>query len=169
MKWKGDDEMNAEEILSVEIQELLNNTPVLTDETIRAVAEANRALNRDPEHIAGIIKSVFVNDILCAMEEQGINKNQLAVKWGKSRQHVSQILDKEKSKNFTLDTIVSLSMTLGLVPQRIELKKLDAEPARMSLSRPALKVAESPGEPYRTKPAKPAELKKARKQLERRK
>lgn len=120
--------MNADEILSVEIQELLNNTPVLTDETIRAVAEANRALNRDPEHIAGIIKSVFVNDILCAMDEQGVNQNQLAAKWGKSRQHVSQILDKEKSKNFTIDTIVSLSMTLGLVPHRIELKKMVAEP-----------------------------------------
>lgn len=115
------------EKLPPDIEELLRNARPLSEIDFEGLAEANRALNRDPKHIAGIIKAVFVNDILCAMEEQGINKNQLAAKWGKSRQHVSQILDKEKSKNFTIDTIVSLSMTLGLVPQRLKLKKMDSD------------------------------------------
>jgi len=92
--------MNAEEKLPPEIQELLDNTPVLTEDTIREVAEANQALNRDPGHIAGIIKSVFVNEILCAMENQGLNKNQLAKKWGRKRQYLTGLLDKEKSPEF---------------------------------------------------------------------
>lgn len=117
--------MSTEEI-SPELKSLLDRTPVLTESDINELAEANRALNRDPEHIAGIIKAVFINDILCAMEEQGVNKNQLAKKWGKSRQYLNSVLDREKASNFTIDTIVSLSMMLGLVPQRIELKKMDS-------------------------------------------
>ncbi len=112
--------------ISDELKSLLENTPVLTESDINELAEANRALNRDPKFIAGIIKSVFVNDIFCAMEEQGLNKNQLAKKWGKSRQYLNNVLDREKASNFTIDTIVSLSMTLGLVPQRITLKKMDS-------------------------------------------
>jgi plasmid maintenance system antidote protein VapI len=131
--------MNYEE-LSPELKALLSNTPVLTESDINELAEANRALARDPDFIADCLKGDFVNDILSAMDEQGMNKNQLAVKWGKTRQHVSQILDKEKSKNFTIDTIVSLSMTLGLVPQRIVLRKMtqDSMAVRMNRIRPAI-------------------------------
>ncbi len=117
--------MNSDD-MSPELKELLENTRPLSEIDIEELAEANRALSQDPAFIADCLKGDFVNDILIAMGEQGINKNQLAVKWGKSRQHVGKILDKEKAKNFTIDTIVSLSMTLGLVPQRIELKKMDA-------------------------------------------
>ena len=141
--------------LSPELRALLDRTPVLTEADIQELAEANRALERDPEFVADFIKGLFVNDILAAMEEQGLNKNQLAEKWGKSRQHVGQILDLEKSKNFTIDTIVSLSMTLGLVPQRIKLQKMAVEPAVEDTESPSmLKVAESASEPYGAKPAK---------------
>ena len=119
--------MNKDE-LSPELQALLDATPVLTDSDLQELGEANRALAHDPEFIADCIKSDFVNAILVEMRDQGINQNQLAIKWGKSRQHVSQILDKEKSKNFTIDTIVSLSMTLGLNPQPIKLKKIQETP-----------------------------------------
>ena len=159
--------MNYEE-LSPELKALLDNTPILTESDINELAEATHALARDPAFIADCLKGDFVNDILCAMEEQDINKNQLAAKWGKSRQHVSQILDKEKSINFTIDTIVSLSMTLGLVPQHIKLAPMDTEAGTAS-SHSMLKVAEAPGEPYRTKPAKAAKLEKPRKRLEKRK
>jgi plasmid maintenance system antidote protein VapI len=146
--------MSTEEKLAPEIQELLDNTPVLTDDAIQELAETNRALNKDPEHVAGIIKSVFVNDILCAMEEQGINKNQLAQKWGKSRQYIGDLLDKENARNFTIDTIVSLSMTLGLCPQSIQLKPMGKEfdhlcsqPKSIDLP-PQSRVAESPAQSY---------------------
>jgi len=62
------------------------------------------------------------------------------------------------------ESIVSLSMAVGLRPECIRLEPMDSA---SSLS--MLKVAEAPGEPYRTKPAKAAELEKARKQLEKRK
>lgn len=127
--------MHAEDKLPPEIQELLDNTPVLTDETIQAVAEANRALNRDPRHIADIVKSVFVNDILCAMDEQGLKKSQLAKKWGKSRQYLGGLLDREKARNFTIDTIVSLSMTLGLRPQCIKLEPMEQVKAQVKSTR----------------------------------
>lgn len=113
------------EELPPEIEEMLRNARPLSEIDIEGLAEANRALNRDPEHIAGIIKAVFINDILCAMEEQGVNKNQLAKKWGKSRQYLNSVLDREKASNFTIDTIVSLSMTLGLRPQCIKLEPME--------------------------------------------
>ena len=108
------------EELPPEIEEMLRNARTLSEIDIVGLAEANRAINRDPKHIAGIIKAVFINDILCAMEEQGVNKNQLAKKWGKSRQYLNSILDREKARNFTIDTIVSLSMALGLRPRCIK-------------------------------------------------
>lgn len=63
----------------------------------------------------------------CMNEEQGLNKNQLAKKWGKSRQYLNSVLDREKARNFTIDTIVSLSMAVGLKPQCIKLEKMESE------------------------------------------
>lgn len=126
--------MNVEQTLSSDIQELLDSTPLLTQETIQTVADANHALNLDSEHIAGVIKAVFVNDILSEMENQNLNRNQLAKVWGKSRQHISKILDKEKSKNFTIDTIVSLSMALGLRPQCIQLEPIEEVAAQATMT-----------------------------------
>ena len=114
--------MNEE--LTTELKELLDKTPILTDEAIQELAEANRGLNTDPEFIAGCIKDDFVNDILCAMEEQGLNKNQLAKKWGKSRQYLNGVLNPDNKRNFTIDTIVSLSMAVGLKPQCIKLEPM---------------------------------------------
>ena len=125
--------MNYDDI-SPELKKLLDETPILTASDLEELAEANRELNRDPEHIADIIKAVFVNDIICEMEEQGLNKNQLAKKWGKSRQYLGNLLDKERARNFTIDTIVSLSMTLGLRPQRIRLDSMEEVKAKVTMT-----------------------------------
>lgn len=110
--------------MSPELKALLNATPVLSESDLEELAEANRALSYDPEFIADCMKGDFINDILIAMKNQGLNKSQLAKKWGKSRQYLNDLLDEEKSRNFTIDTIVSLSMMLGLKPQRITFKKM---------------------------------------------
>lgn len=123
--------------LDLEMEEMLKNARPLSEIDLEGLAEANRAISRDPRHIAAVMKGVFVNDILCAMHEKKLNKSQLAVKWGKTRQYLNSVLDRENPGNFTIDTIVSLSMTLGLVPQRIELKPLEV-PVEMTLFRPAL-------------------------------
>lgn len=116
--------MNYDDI-SPELRQLLDETPVLSEKDLNELAEANEALDFDPEFVADCIKGDFVNDILHEMAEQGLNNNQLAKKWGKSRQHVGRILDKEKAKNFTIDSMVSLSMVLGLRPQRIVLESME--------------------------------------------
>jgi len=124
--------MNYED-MSPDLKQFLDETPVLTKSDLEELAEANRELNQDPKHIAGIIKSVFVNDIICAMQQQGLNKKQLAKKWGKSRQYLGKLLDKEKARNFTVDTMVSLSMSLGLRPQIIKLDQMEG--VRMHVAR----------------------------------
>lgn len=155
--------------LDLEMEEMLKNARPLSAIDLEGLAEANRAVSHDPRHVAAVMKGVFVNDILCAMHEQKLTQSQLAAKWGKTRQYLNSVLDQENPGNFTIDTIVSLSMTLGLVPQRIELKKMEV-PVEMTLFRSALGLdlsglwcnsdectcgtqfaAESSGEPYRTK------------------
>ncbi len=148
--------------LDLEMEEQLKNARPLSEIDLEGLAEANRVLSRDPRHVAAVMKGVFVNDILAAMEKQGLNKNQLALKWGKTRQYLNSVLDRENPGNFTIDTIVSLSMAVGLRPQRITLEPMDTEAGTAS-SHSMLKVAEAPGEPYRTKPAKAAKKAKGRK------
>lgn len=148
--------------LDLEMEEMLKNARPLSEIDLERLAEANRAISRDPRHVAAVMKGVFVNNILTAMEEQGLNKNQLAMKWGKSRQYLNSVLDRENPGNFTIDTIVSLSMTLGLIPQRIRLEPMDTKAGTAS-SLSMLKVAEAPGEPYRTKPMEAAGKSKVRK------
>jgi len=152
--------------LDLEMDEMLKNARPLSEIDMEGLAEANRAISRDPQHVASVMKGVFVNDILCAMEKQGVTKSQLAEKMGYTRQYLTGLLNKQDPRNFTIDTIVKLSMAVGLRPECIHLESMDtAEPApvRMTLSRPALKVAESPGEPYRTKTARAIEKTKAHK------
>ena len=55
-----------------------------------------------------------MEDILRAMEEQGLNRNTLAAKLGKSRQYIGKILDEEQPANFTIDTLAELSSALGI-------------------------------------------------------
>lgn len=132
--------------LSPELQALLDETPVLTEQDIKELGEAVAALDSDPEFVADCIKGEFVNDILHEMAEQGLNNNQLAKKWGKSRQHVGKILDKEKAKNFTIDSMVSLSMTLGLRPEKIVLKKMVPAEAPAALTAKRKKFAQTVAE-----------------------
>jgi lambda repressor-like predicted transcriptional regulator len=124
--------------LSLEIEEMLKNARPLDEIDLDGLAEANRALSRDPKHVASIMKGVFVNDILSAMQEQGLNKSQLALKWGKSRQYLNSVLDRENPGNFTIDTMVSLSMVLGLRPGTIALRKMN--PAEAPAARTATRI-----------------------------
>lgn len=111
--------------LTPELKALFEEARSLDEIDLEGLAEANRALSRDPKCIASVMKGVFVNDILSAMEKQGLNKNQLAKKWGKSRQYLNSVLDRRNPGNFTIDTIVSLSMALGLRPQCIKLEEME--------------------------------------------
>ena len=102
---------------------------------MQELADETRALDHDPEFVADCIKGDFIQDILQAMDEQGINKSQLAAKWGRKRQYLTGLFNEDHPRNFTIDTIVSLSMTLGLRPMRIEFEKMVASLAMVTLRR----------------------------------
>jgi len=100
------------------LDELLKDVPLTQDLDLEALAEAGRVLDQDPEYVADYLKGLFVSEIYNAMDEQGINANQLAQRWGKSRQYLSKILNEDRRVNFTIDTIVDLMMQLD---RRVEL------------------------------------------------
>lgn len=117
--------MNMKE-LSPELQALLgelSNAPKSDYTTLEA---RNKALAKKPGFVAKVIAGVFVTDMLNALASQKLNANKLAKKWGKSRQQVSTILNREDPKNFTLKTIVELSMQLGLRPKPIQFESIDS-------------------------------------------
>lgn len=67
--------------------------------------------DEDPEFVAGCLKAQLVEEILCAMDEQGVSKSQLAQRLGKSRQYVGRILN--ETANFTIDSIAQLLCALN--------------------------------------------------------
>lgn len=78
------------------------------------LAEAVSALAQDPEFEASFWKSMFVEQVLVAMEEQGVSRNELARRLDKSPQYVGRILN--ETANFTIDTMVKLAFALERKP-----------------------------------------------------
>jgi predicted XRE-type DNA-binding protein len=89
------------------------------------LGRAVEALKRDPEYLSLHLKGKFISEIYHAMQAQGINANQLAQRWGKSRQYVSKLLKEDRRVNFTLDTLVEVMLILG---RRVELSFVEMEP-----------------------------------------
>lgn len=136
--------MNTDD-LSPELKALFEEAASLPEPDLKGMAEANRALAGNPEFAAKVMGGMFINQILGRLDALDMSKSQLAKEWGKDRQYVSTILNREKPKNFTLKTVVELSMKVGL---RV---KLDFEPLdkaadlihySASNDNPALRVAE---------------------------
>lgn len=69
----------------------------------------NNAVERSDFH-----KALFVRDICSAMEATGMSQSDLAKKWGRSRQYLSKLLRQDKRTNFTIETMVELTILLGL-------------------------------------------------------
>ncbi len=82
-----------------------------TKETLERLEELDLlALDRNPEFVADLLKGMVTEDIMRAMEDNGINRNQLAKKMGKSRQYIGRVLS-EKA-NFTLERLAALACAL---------------------------------------------------------
>ena len=97
--------------LRSELQEWLEAAP--------AVEEANAQLEgqykdfeTDPAFVADYLKMQFVEDVLAAMEDQGLSKSQLAQKLGKSRQYVGRVLNERA--NLTFERIAEFACALGM-------------------------------------------------------
>ena len=93
---------------------LFANTRQAAPKELATLSKAANVLHADSAFQADISKGLIVEDILRAMEEQGLNRNTLAAKLGKSRQYIGKILDEEQPANFTIDTLAELSSALGI-------------------------------------------------------
>ena len=95
------------------IEDFLKDVPLTSELDHDGLAQASRELDEDPAFVADYLKGVFVNEVYKAMDEAGLNANQLARKWGKSRQYLSKILNEDARVNFTIETMVELMLQLG--------------------------------------------------------
>jgi transcriptional regulator with XRE-family HTH domain len=66
----------------------------------------------DPEFIADYMKGSLIADVFMAMEENALNKSQLADRLGKSRQYVGRVLN--ETANFTIDSIATIAAALEM-------------------------------------------------------
>jgi transcriptional regulator with XRE-family HTH domain len=90
---------------------MLEDTPP-TEKSLAALRASRIDLELDPEFVAGYLKAQFVEDIYKAMEEQHLNRSQLAEKLGKTRQYVGRVLN--ENANFTLETLAEIACALGM-------------------------------------------------------
>lgn len=97
-----------------DLSSLFDNTRQASPEDLHELTKVAKTLQADPAFLADCSKGLIVEDILCAMEAQGLNRNTLAAKLGKSRQYIGKILDEERPANFTIDTLAEFSAALGI-------------------------------------------------------
>jgi len=71
-----------------------------------------RRLEEDPEFLAEYIKGSLVADIEEAMDQDEVNRTELARRLGSSKQYVSKVLNEEALNNFTLDSIAKMAAVL---------------------------------------------------------
>jgi len=100
--------------LPEDLRELFESTPQANEADLKNLGRSIRELDQDPEFRADLLKSLFVDQILAAMENQGVIQSELARRIGKSRQYVSKILDEDASVNFTIESMTALAMALNL-------------------------------------------------------
>lgn len=101
--------MNTE----VDLLSLVEGTRPITTAGRAAYAAKVRALQDDLEYHIIDLRGSFISQVYESMSELSINQNELAERWGKSRQYLSHLLSESKRTNFTLETIASLMWTLG--------------------------------------------------------
>jgi len=116
------------------IRDDLDRISPVTGEVLAELAAANRAIQDDPSFEADVIKMVFINEMLDALNSRGETKPQLADRLGKSRQYIHKLFNEDKRVNFTVDTLCNVAHALG---RRIHLHvcSLDEEPMILSTKR----------------------------------
>lgn len=92
-----------------DLREYLAGVPEVTEADRKALGEAIKALDDDPEFQADLLKSLIVEKFLAALEEVGATKSRLASNWNCSRQYVSKLLDEDNPVNFTIETLCKLA------------------------------------------------------------
>jgi transcriptional regulator with XRE-family HTH domain len=86
---------------------------------LKALEAAAKARQSDPKSRANIEKGLFVARLLDQMDDLKMSQAELARKTGKTPQYISRILNENKQINFTIETMMELSMAVGL---RLEIR-----------------------------------------------
>lgn len=100
--------------LPADLEALFAGAPKLSHADLAQLEKAASKLEKDPTFIADLAKGLIIEDILRAMEHEGINGATLAGRIGKTRQYVSKVLDEDRRVNFTVETLAEFSAALNL-------------------------------------------------------
>ncbi len=92
----------------------------------------------DAEYVSSYLKAQFIEDIYRAMENLGLNKQQLAKKTGKSAQYIGRILNERA--NFTLESIAEIACSLGMKVSVRMYTRNERMTIRPALSKPQIVV-----------------------------
>jgi len=99
------------ENFSKELIDWLESGPA-TEEILAELRQADIPdLTQNPAFTADLLKGSVTEDILRAMEEEGLSRNQLAQRLGKSRQYVGRVLN--ENANFTMERIAEFACALN--------------------------------------------------------
>ncbi|MBU0676494.1 MAG: helix-turn-helix domain-containing protein [Verrucomicrobia bacterium] len=90
----------------------LANVPEVSEQDLKELESAVRALDSDAAFVADFLKGLFVEDVLRALEEEGVSQNALAGRLNKSRQYLSKVLNQDNRVNFTIDTMAEIGVAL---------------------------------------------------------
>jgi len=107
------------EEMSEDMKAYLGGIPEVTEADLEALRTAAQKLESDFAFQADYLKSRFVEQMLAAMEENGISKTELANRWGKSRQYISKLLNEDSHVNFTIETMCAFAHLLN---RRVDLQ-----------------------------------------------
>jgi AraC-like DNA-binding protein len=116
-----------------------------TAEDLAELESAAGELDGDSRFHAEYLKSLFVEQVLEAMAARGESQNQLARRWGKSRQYVSKLFREDKRVNFTIETMTEIVALLG---RRLDLRvRLQSEEDGLVVGRNPLGLLVSENKP----------------------
>lgn len=119
--------------LPADLRAYLESVPPVTPEMTERVARANRAAQDDPQFEADLMKMVFVNEMLTALDERKETKATLAERLGKTRQYIQKLFNEDKRVNYTVDTLCAVAHALG---RRIHLHVYREHEKFVIISRP---------------------------------
>lgn len=95
-----------------ELLEWLDSIPEQSSSGPSSHEEAVRDLEKDPGFRSDCLKDDFVEAVRSAMADEGYSQSKLAKKWGRSRQYLNKVLGVDGRINYSIDTMVSLMLSL---------------------------------------------------------
>lgn len=96
------------------LRELLKGCRPVSKTGLKRLARAGRNWWKDASERTEYHTAIFVSDISTAMTRRHMSRSELARRVGCSRQHLSRLLDCDRRANFTIKTMVKLTIALGL-------------------------------------------------------